>query len=205
MAKMSVTLSDEVRQSRTVYQEIVFAGFGGQGILSMGKFLAYAAMDAGRSVSWLPSYGPEMRGGTANCSVIITDDSVGSPVVTRPTSLVVMNRPSLDKFEQTLRPGGVLIVDTDLVTRPAQRADVEVMGLHAQVLAEGLGSKKVANMVLLGALVERTGVVDIDTLLASIHAHGKEEFFESNRTAILTGAALAKSAGSGALPLHPSA
>ena len=172
------------------YQEMVFAGFGGQGILSMGKFLAYAGMDQGRNVSWLPSYGPEMRGGTANCSVIITDDPIGSPVITNPTSLIVMNRPSLDRFEATLRPKGLLIMDTDLVTRPAARTDIDIIRIPAQTLAEEIGSKKIANMILLGALVEKTGVVTIDMLLQAIHLHGKGQFFEMNKTAIETGAIL---------------
>ena len=112
-------------------QEIIFAGFGGQGILSMGKFLAYAGMDANMNVSWLPSYGPEMRGGTANCSVILTDDSVGSPIVTMPTSVVVMNRPSLDKFEKDLVKGGLLIIDSDLVDREPVRDDIEIIKIPA--------------------------------------------------------------------------
>ncbi|QSO50727.1 2-oxoacid:acceptor oxidoreductase family protein [Alicyclobacillus curvatus] len=173
------------------YQEIVFAGFGGQGILSMGKFLAYAGMDAGQNVSWLPSYGPEMRGGTANCSVIITGEAIGSPVVTNPTSLVVMNRPSLDRFEGALRPGGLLMIDTNLVTRPATRTDISVIGVPAQTLAEEIGSKKAANMILLGALVEKTGVVSVDALITAVRLHGKGQFFELNKMAIETGAKLA--------------
>ncbi len=98
-------------------QQIIFAGFGGQGILSMGKFLAYAGMDANMEVSWLPSYGPEMRGGTANCSVVLSDTPVGSPIVTKPDTVVVMNRPSLDKFEDMVVPGGLIIIDSDLVDR----------------------------------------------------------------------------------------
>ena len=174
------------------HQEMIFAGFGGQGILSMGKFLAYAGMDQGRNVSWLPSYGPEMRGGTANCSVIITDDLIGSPVITNPTSLIVMNRPSLDRFEAMLRPKGLLIMDTDLVTRPAARTDIDIIRIPAQTLAEEIGSKKIANMILLGAVVEKTGVVTIDMLLQAIHLHGKEQFFEMNKTAIETGAILTR-------------
>ena len=181
------------------YQEIVFAGFGGQGILSMGKFLAYAGMAANKNVSWLPSYGPEMRGGTANCSVIITDEPIGSPVVTRPTSLVVMNRPSLDKFEDTLRPHGLLIIDSDLVTRSAHRSDIDVISIPAQTLAEELGSKKAANMVLLGALVEKTGVVPTEILLEEIRSHGKDQFFAFNKLAIAKGAELAHQQGQ----LHP--
>jgi len=173
-------------------QEIIFAGFGGQGILSMGKFLAYAGMDANMNVSWLPSYGPEMRGGTANCSVILSDDQVGSPIVTMPTSVVVMNRPSLDKFEKDLVKGGVLIIDSDLVDREAVRTDVEIIKIPAQTEAANLGSKQIANMVLLGALVAKTNIVSMEVLLQSLREHGKEKFFEVNKKALEVGASYVK-------------
>ncbi|MGL4730375.1 MAG: 2-oxoacid:acceptor oxidoreductase family protein [Clostridium sp.] len=173
-------------------QDIIFAGFGGQGILSMGKFLAYAGMDADKNVSWLPSYGPEMRGGTANCSVIVSDDSVGSPIVTNPSTVVVMNRPSLDKFENDLVKGGLLIMDSDLVDREAQRDDIEIIKIPAQTEATKIGSSKIANMVLLGALVEKTQIVTMDELLSALKAHGKEKFFEVNRKALEVGASYAK-------------
>jgi len=173
-------------------QEIIFAGFGGQGILSMGKFLAYAGMDANMNVSWLPSYGPEMRGGTANCSVILSDDQVGSPIVTMPTSVVVMNRPSLDKFEKDLVKGGVLIIDSDLVDREAVREDVEIIKIPAQTEAANIGSKQIANMVLLGALVAKTNIVSMDVLLQALREHGKEKFFEVNKKALEIGASYVK-------------
>ena len=137
-------------------QDIIFAGFGGQGILSMGKFLAYAGMDADLNVSWLPSYGPEMRGGTANCSVIISDEPVGSPIVSKASSVVVMNRPSLDKFEDKIKRGGLLIIDCDLINRDIERDDIEVIKIPAQSIAEEMGNKKIANMnPLLGGFVAR--------------------------------------------------
>jgi len=173
-------------------QQIIFAGFGGQGILSMGKFLAYAGMDANMQVSWLPSYGPEMRGGTANCSVIVQDEAVGSPIVTRADSVVVMNRPSLDKFESTIVPGGLLIMDSDLVDRMPERKDIEVIAIPAQSIAEEIGSKTIANMVLLGALVKKTGIVSMDAILASLKDHGKAKFFESNKIAMEKGASYVK-------------
>jgi 2-oxoglutarate ferredoxin oxidoreductase subunit gamma len=173
-------------------QEIIFAGFGGQGILSMGKFLAYAGMDANMNVSWLPSYGPEMRGGTANCSVILSDDQVGSPIVTMPTSVVVMNRPSLDKFEEDLVKGGLLIIDSDLVDREPVREDVEIIKIPAQTEAANLGSKQIANMVLLGALVAKTNIVSMEVLLQSLKDHGKEKFFEVNKKALEVGASYVK-------------
>lgn len=169
-------------------QEIIFAGFGGQGILSMGKFLAYAGMDAGLNVSWLPSYGPEMRGGTANCSVILTEDQVGSPIVADADTVVVMNRPSLDKFEDAIKSNGVLIVDSDLVTRVPDRKDIQVISIPAQSLAEEIGSKTIANMILLGALVAKTGIVSMDDILKALKDHGKEKFFEANKKALEKGA-----------------
>lgn len=174
------------------HQEMIFAGFGGQGILSMGKFLAYAGMDENMSVSWLPSYGPEMRGGTANCSVILTDENIGSPIVTEPTTVVVMNRPSLDKFENALVPGGVLIMDSDLVTRDVERKDIEVIKIPAQTAASEVGSTQIANMILLGALVEKTGIVPMEALLKALKDHGKEKFYEMNKNALEKGASYVK-------------
>lgn len=165
-------------------QEIIFAGFGGQGILSMGKFLAYGGMDHGMKVSWCPSYGPEMRGGTANCSVILSDEEIGSPIITAPDTLVVMNRPSLDKFEDMVKPGGLIIMDSNLVNRAVTRTDVRVVSIPAQTIADEIGSKTIANMVLLGALVELTKVIPMDELLASLKEHGKEKFFAMNKKAI---------------------
>mgnify|MGYP001029536916 CR=1 FL=1 len=168
-------------------QQIIFAGFGGQGILSMGKFLAYAGMDANLNVSWLPSYGPEMRGGTANCSVILTDEGIGSPIVTKADSIVVMNRPSLEKFEDMVEANGLIVLDSDLVDVMPTRTDLDVIAIPAQTIAQELGSKTIANMVLLGALVKKTGIVSIEALLESLRAHGKEKFFEVNKKAIERG------------------
>ncbi|MCI1945571.1 2-oxoacid:acceptor oxidoreductase family protein [Clostridium luticellarii] len=168
-------------------QQIIFAGFGGQGILSMGKFLAYAGMDANLNVSWLPSYGPEMRGGTANCSVILTNEDIGSPIVLRADSIVVMNRPSLEKFENSVEPGGIIVMDSDLIDIVPNRNDVKIIAIPAQTIAEEIGSKKIANMILLGTLVKETGIVSIEQLLNSLKEHGKEKFFESNRSAVERG------------------
>lgn len=174
------------------HQDIIFAGFGGQGILSMGKFLAYAGMDENLNVSWLPSYGPEMRGGTANCSVILTDENIGSPIVYDATTVVVMNRPSLDKFEHSIVPGGLLIMDSDLVNREPERTDIEVIKIPAQTVAEEVGSKTIANMVLLGALVEKTGIVPMEALLKALKEHGKEKYYAMNEMALKKGAEYAK-------------
>lgn len=168
-------------------QEIIFAGFGGQGILSMGKFLAYAGMEENYNVSWLPSYGPEMRGGTANCSVIITEESIGSPIVTSASSIVVMNRPSLEKFEDVVESNGLIIIDSDLVDILPKRKDVDLISIPAQSIAEEIGNTKIANMVLLGAFVKKTGIVSLEALLNSLKDHGKESFYESNKKAFEKG------------------
>ena len=168
-------------------QEIIFAGFGGQGILSMGKFLAYAGMEAKLNVTWLPSYGAEMRGGTANCSVILTEDSIGSPVVTMADTVVAMNRPSLDKFESFLKPKGLLIIDSDFIDRNLERHDIEVIAIPAQTLAEEIGDRRIANMILLGALVKKTGIVSMEILLEALRIHGKEDFYEINKMALEKG------------------
>lgn len=173
-------------------QEMIFAGFGGQGTLTAGKILAYAGMDAEMNVSWLPSYGPEMRGGTANCSVILSSEPVGSPIITAPDTVVVMNLPSMDKFEPQIKKGGIMIVDSNLVNRKPLRDDVEYIEVPAEDVAEELGSKKIANMVLLGALVKKTGIVSMELLLDSLRAHGKEKFFEANKKALLRGAEFVK-------------
>lgn len=173
-------------------QEIIFAGFGGQGILSMGKFLAYAGMDEGLNVSWLPSYGPEMRGGTANCSVIITEANIGSPIVTQATSLVVMNRPSLEKFENAVVSGGLIITDSSLVNKEVERKDVTVLTIPATEAADEIGDKRIANMVLLGAMVKKTGIIPMEALLKALKEHGKESFYEINKKALEKGAEFAK-------------
>ncbi|MCL4426610.1 MAG: 2-oxoacid:acceptor oxidoreductase family protein [Firmicutes bacterium] len=149
-------------------EEILIAGFGGQGVMVMGTLLAYAGMLEGRKVSWLPSYGPEMRGGTANCSVVISDTEVGSPVVTEPTSLIVMNRPSLDRFEGWLKPGGLLLYNSSLIDVKPRRADVRVIAIPTNEVANELGNTRVANMVALGAFLGATRVVGLEAVVASL-------------------------------------
>ena len=144
--------------------EMILAGFGGQGILFAGKMLAYAAMLNGRHLSWLPSYGPEMRGGTANCHIIIGDEPVGSPIITKPNVLAAMNRPSLDKFENEVAPNGVIFVDSSLIDRKAEREDVDTVYINATELAEKSGAKKLANMVLLGAIIKKTGLFTLEEM-----------------------------------------
>jgi 2-oxoglutarate ferredoxin oxidoreductase subunit gamma len=132
-------------------RDVIMAGFGGQGILLIGKMLAYAGMHAGKEVSWLPSYGPEMRGGTCNCTVVISDKPVGSPVIRSPRAVVAMNLPSLEKFEPDLREGGLLLINSSLISRGPERDDVTVVEVPANEIATELGNPRGANMVALGA------------------------------------------------------
>src|SRR5690554_6652344 len=136
-------------------QQVIIAGFGGQGVMSMGQLLAYAGMLEGKNVSWLPSYGPEMRDGTANCSVILTDDMVASPIVTQATAVIALNKPSLDKFERAVVPGGLLFINSSLVDRKALRDDIEVCYIPANEIADELGNPRVANTIVLGAYLAK--------------------------------------------------
>jgi 2-oxoglutarate ferredoxin oxidoreductase subunit gamma len=151
---------------------VLMAGFGGQGMLLAGKVLAHAAMEEGRQVSWLPSYGPEMRGGTANVTVCIAARPIGSPLVTNPRALLVMNLPSLEKFAPKVRPGGVIVVNTSLVPRQPDRPDCTVLAVQARELATEAGTDRAANFVMLGAYVGATGVV----APASIEEQIEKEF-----------------------------
>ena len=142
-------------------ERILCAGFGGQGVMVLGKLIACAAMLDGREVTWMPSYGPEMRGGTAYCSVVVSDDPVGSPIVTtNATSLIVMNLPSLDRFERSVLTGGLILVNSSLIDREIGRDDVQVQRLEANKIAAQCGAPKAANMIMLGAYMAIRGVVD---------------------------------------------
>jgi 2-oxoglutarate ferredoxin oxidoreductase subunit gamma len=151
-------------------EDVVMAGFGGQGLLAIGKILAKAAMEEGRQVTWMPSYGPEMRGGTANCAVVVDDEPIGSPMVHRMRSALVMNKQSIDKFEPDVHPGGLLIVNTSLIDRKAARDDLRVIYVAATELAEKEGTTKAANMVMLGAYVGATKIVKAETVEHAIEA-----------------------------------
>ena len=148
--------------------ETVMAGFGGQGLLFSGKVLAYAGLLEGRELSWLPSYGPEMRGGTCNCSVIISDEPVGSPIIAHPNVLMVMNEPSLDKFEDSVAPGGTIFVDSSLIARKVRRTDVDVVYIPATQMATEMEATSLANMIILGAIVEKLGCVKSGTMLDAL-------------------------------------
>lgn len=172
--------------------EIVMAGFGGQGVMLMGQLMTYAGMLENKHVSWIPSYGPEMRGGTANCSVIISDEPVGAPIVSEPTTVVAMNLPSLDKFEASLQAGGNLIINSSLIERETKRNDVKVYLVPSNDIANDLGNAKVANMVVLGTIIAATKAVSQESVLkafAKMFAK-KPELLAINEQAIKRGAAL---------------
>lgn len=173
---------------------IVLAGFGGQGILFAGKVIAYAGLIEGREVSWLPSYGPEMRGGTANCSVTLSDDPIGSPLVVEPNMLVVMNQPSLDKFKDAIAPGGVVVADSAMVPDVPEIEGVRVISLPATAMAEEHGLKGLANIILVGRLWAETNFCDRETLDAAIGKcvpARKAAMVEKNKQAVELGIASA--------------
>ncbi len=148
--------------------EVMFAGFGGQGILLSAKMLAHAAMEEGREVVWIPSYGPEMRGGTAYCMVIMSDRPIGSPIVKNPQHLVAMNRPSLEKFAPVVKPGGVVLINSTLIPVRSERDDVDEMAIPVNDLALEAGSVRSANVVALAAFAARSGVVSLDALRQAV-------------------------------------
>ena len=170
--------------------QILIAGFGGQGILFAGKFLAYKGLLEDLQVSWLPSYGPEMRGGTANCSVCLSSRPIGSPLVLEPDALVVMNNPSYDKFIDTVVPGGTVVIDSALVDRKTSRTDITALYVPATKLAQENGMGKLANLIMLGALWKATGFTTMEALQAAIEKvvpPSKKELVELNRKAIQLG------------------
>jgi 2-oxoglutarate ferredoxin oxidoreductase subunit gamma len=171
-------------------QRIIAAGFGGQGILMIGKLLAHAGMIDGRNVTWLPSYGPEMRGGTANCNVIISDDIIGAPIVTEATCVIAMNLPSLDRFESFVQPGGLLLVNSSLIPRHPVRTDVHTLEIPVNEIAAQQGSPKVANVVMLGAYLALTEAVRKASVVAAIEdvlGKTKRHLLEINLNALEEG------------------
>jgi 2-oxoglutarate ferredoxin oxidoreductase subunit gamma len=177
-------------------KEVIISGFGGQGALFAGQLLAYTALEQGLHVTWFPSYGPEMRGGTAHCTIIMGDEEIGSPVVKNPTGIIVMNIPSLQRYESLVDSGGVLVVNTSLVDRNPERDDIEVILVPAVDIAEELGDKRMANLVLLGALMDRMGLLSIDQIGDSLDRHIPEHrrnLLKANLEALAKGAELAQS------------
>jgi len=175
--------------------EVFLAGFGGQGVMFAGQVLSYAAMDVGKEVTWIPSYGPEMRGGTANCTVVIADEEIGSPLVQDPPGVIVMNLPSLDKYEPTVKPGGVLIVNSSMVDRKVNRSDITTVALPCNEIAEEAGDKRMANMVATGALLALMPVLKLEEIESALKAHmpGRHQnLLAKNIDALKRGAAYAK-------------
>jgi 2-oxoglutarate ferredoxin oxidoreductase subunit gamma len=176
-------------------EEIIISGFGGQGTLFAGQLLAYAAMDSGHQVTWIPSYGPEMRGGKARCTVIVSDEEIGSPLVRRPSAAIVLNLPSMEAFEPALKPGGVLVVNSSLIPMESERDDITVHYVPATDLAIELGNVRMANVVCLGALVETTGVVSLDAVAQALDDHlpkRHRKLLGLNKQALQKGASLAQ-------------
>jgi 2-oxoglutarate ferredoxin oxidoreductase subunit gamma len=174
-------------------QEIIISGFGGQGTLFSGQLLAYAAMDSGHHVTWIPSYGPEMRGGKARCTVIVSDEEIGSPLVRRPSAAIVLNIPSMEAFEPTVKPGGVLVVNSSLIPQKSERDDIRVIYAPATDMAIELGNARLANVICLAALVEATGVVSLDEVRQALNDHLPErhrKLLGLNNEAMDKGAAL---------------
>ena len=171
-------------------KEILIAGFGGQGILFSGKFLAYEGLIDGKEVSWLPSYGPEMRGGTANCSIIISDSAVGSPIVSNPDILIAMNLPSLDKYENETKKGGQIFVDSSLIERKVERTDAQVYYIPATKMASEEGLTGLANMIMIGHMIAKSGIIpeeNIEKAMQKVVPSAKQNMFDLNMKAVKLG------------------
>ncbi len=177
--------------------EIIIAGFGGQGILFAGQMLAYAGMAHGQNVTWLPSYGPEMRGGTANVTVIIGSEEIGAPVVQHPQIALVFNAPSMEKFEPVVKAGGQLVYNSSMVAARPRRTDLTYVPVPANDIAHELGNPTVANMVALGALVAASGILPLATVIQAMRDHlppAKAALLKDNEQALQRGAALVEPA-----------
>lgn len=176
-------------------QEIIFAGFGGQGVLSMGQTLSYAAMIENREVSWMPSYGPEMRGGTANCITIISDEVISSPLISKFDTAIVLNQPSLEKFENAVTPGGILIYDIHNIIKPPTRTDIKIYALSATEESIKLKNPRVMNIIILGALLQLRGTVKKESVMAALKKVLPERYHHLlplNETALMRGMELVK-------------
>lgn len=167
--------------------KIIIAGFGGQGVMLIGQMLAYAGMLEGKEVTWMPAYGPEMRGGTANCTVIVSDKKISSPIVSEATAVVAMNLPSLVKFEHMVKPGGQLFVNTSLIKEEPTRDDIDIYNIDANEIAVSLNNDKISNMVILGAIVNKTGVVKLESVekvMEKLFTGKKEKLLPLNKQAL---------------------
>ncbi|MGB2697380.1 MAG: 2-oxoacid:acceptor oxidoreductase family protein [Candidatus Zixiibacteriota bacterium] len=173
-----------------MYQGVIMSGFGGQGIIKAGILLAYAGMIDGKHVTFFPAYGAEMRGGTANCSVVISSDEVTSPVVPHPDTVIIMNQPSLTRFESTVKPGGLFLINSSLVSQDPKRKDVTVIKIPANDIAEKIGTIKIANMVMIGAYIKKTNAVKLESVvksLSKVFTRAKEDILKKNQEALKKG------------------
>lgn len=173
-----------------MHEELIIAGFGGQGVLSIGQLVAYAGLAEDKHVLWMPAYGPETRGGFANCTVMVSDHELYSPITASPSSVIVMNLPSLDKFERSVAEGGLIVVNQSLVNRDVFRGDIEKVVLPATQMATELGNVKAANMVALGAYLRKRGTVKLETVMGLFPKifKGKEKIIPLNEKALMAGA-----------------
>jgi 2-oxoglutarate ferredoxin oxidoreductase subunit gamma len=179
-------------------EEIIIAGFGGQGVLSMGQTLGYAAMVEGKNVSWMPSYGPEMRGGTANCITIVSDSTISSPIVSKYDTAIILNQPSMEKFESRVKPGGIIVYESTNIIHASERKDIGIYAIPATDEANKLNNVRVANMVLLGAFLEKKPIVSIEAIIEALKKVLPERYhnlLKVNRTALEKGAELMQNMG----------
>ncbi len=175
--------------------DFIFSGFGGQGALFAGQLLAYAAMDDGKHVTWIPSYGPEMRGGTAHCTVVVSDEEIGSPLVGHPAYVAALNNPSAEKYEALLATGGHLLYNASIVSHRTTRADIRDLAIPASDVAAALGNARLTNMVMLGALVQDSGVLPLDDVERALDLHlpaRRRDLLELNKQALRRGAELGR-------------
>ncbi len=178
-----------------MHEEVIISGFGGQGALFAGQLLTYTGMDEGWHVTWIPSYGPEMRGGTAHCIVILSDDDIGSPIISRPTIAIVMNPPSLEKYEPLVKAGGLLVVNSTLCRGRSQREDITAIYVPANELAAELGNVKMANVVLLGAMLGAREILPIASVERTLETHipaHRSHIIAPNKRALARGIALVR-------------
>lgn len=170
-------------------ERLIVAGFGGQGVLSLGQIIAYASMYENKNVTWLPSYGPEMRGGTANCSVVVDDNPIASPVIATPDTLIAMNKPSLDKFIDKVKSGGLVLVNSSLISEKVKREDVTVVYVDANAVAHKVGNDKASNLVVFGAYIKYSNLFPKEVMLSTIEKvfASKPKFIESNKACFMAG------------------
>jgi 2-oxoglutarate ferredoxin oxidoreductase subunit gamma len=177
-------------------EEIIIAGFGGQGVLSMGQTLGYAAMVENKNVTWMPSYGPEMRGGTANCITIVSDETISSPILSRFDTAIILNQPSMEKFESKVKPGGLIVYESTNIIHASERTDIDVCAIPASDAANKLNNIKVANMVMLGAYLAKRPIVKLDSIIEALKKVLPERYHNTlplNREALEKGKELMES------------